>query len=262
MSATARTAAAVLQAVPRGFGDRRAAQSVYRKFLRGRGEHATEMVGGASMELSLDDWPQAQAYLLRRYDPSTVGFICEHLGENGTFVDGGSHIGLISMQVARQMPGVSIHAFEPHPLKFPALRLNIERNDARVIANNFGLSDSATSIAYDPDRHAIDGSAESTIEVTTLDQYAVTRGLDHIDVLKLDIEGHELRALRGAKGLLTRRLIRAITMESLHGDTSEPMQLLEDLGYQRVEMPDPRPRWLAARRPMPMENVGYVAPGA
>jgi FkbM family methyltransferase len=260
MNAAARAAATMLQAVPRGFGDRRAAQTVYSKLLRGNGDHETATIGKASMELSLDDWPQAQAYLLRRYDPSTVAFVCAHLGENGIFVDGGSHVGLIALQVARQVPGASIHAFEPHPLKFPALQRNIERNNARVIANNFGLSDSATTLAYDAERHTIDDSAESAIEVMTLDDYATSRGLVHIDVLKLDIEGHELSALRGAKGLLQRGLIRAITMESLHGDTTEPMQMLDDLGYVRVAMPDTRPRWLASRRPMPLENVGYIAP--
>ncbi|MGH2906341.1 MAG: FkbM family methyltransferase [Solirubrobacterales bacterium] len=256
-----RAAQAIMPAIPRGCGDRRAAQSVYRRMLGdGRGGAALATVGTASLELSLDDWPQAQAYLLRRYDPSTVEFICRHLPADGVFVDGGAHVGLISMQVAANVPGVSIHAFEPHPEKFPSLQRNAARNGARMTANNFGLSDSATALAYDADRHTIDAGADSSIEVVALDSYAAHQALTRIDVLKLDIEGHELAALHGAGKLLAERRIGAVTMESLHGDTNEPMRLLESLGYRRVTMPDTRPRWLASRRPMPVENVGYVAP--
>lgn len=260
MTGAARAAATVLPAVPRGFGDRRAAQAVYRKYLRDSvGETATATIDRATLQLDLTDWPQAQAYLLRRYDPSTVEFVSRHLGIDGVFIDAGSHIGLIALQVAMRVPSATVHAFEPHPVKFAALKANITRNGAGVKANNFGLSDRKATLAYDAERHMVDGDAQSAIEVVTLDDYAEAQSLGRIDVVKLDIEGHEPNALRGASGLLEQRRIGAITMESLHGDTSEPLQMLEDFGYERVKMPDPRPRWIASRRPMPLENVGFVA---
>jgi hypothetical protein len=40
------------------------------------------------------------------------------------------------------------------------------------------------------------------VEVTTVAKFASERGLDHIDLLKIDIEGFDLFALRGAKPLL------------------------------------------------------------
>lgn len=48
--------------------------------------------------------------------------------------------------------------------------------------------------------HAVPGSTE--VEVTTLDALCADRGIDHVDLLKIDVEGGELDVLEGARGLL------------------------------------------------------------
>lgn len=52
-----------------------------------------------------------------------------------------------------------------------------------------------------------------TIELQTLDQVAASQGLSHIHLLKLDIEGHELAALRGAQQLRDQDAIDFIQFE-------------------------------------------------
>jgi FkbM family methyltransferase len=51
------------------------------------------------------------------------------------------------------------------------------------------------------------------VELATLDAFAAARGLERIDFMKLDIEGHELSALRGAEVLLKSGAIRALSFE-------------------------------------------------
>ena len=53
------------------------------------------------------------------------------------------------------------------------------------------------------------------VEVVTrsLDSIASEYGISSIDLLKMDIEGHELSALHGAKLLLSRRAVKALTFE-------------------------------------------------
>lgn len=51
------------------------------------------------------------------------------------------------------------------------------------------------------------------VPITTLDAYTRSVGIDRIDVLKLDIEGFELNALRGAHDLLARRAVRIVQFE-------------------------------------------------
>jgi len=54
---------------------------------------------------------------------------------------------------------------------------------------------------------------ERDVVVTTIDEMLETRGLDHVDLIKMDLEGHELFALRGAARSLAARRIRAIAFE-------------------------------------------------
>jgi FkbM family methyltransferase len=51
------------------------------------------------------------------------------------------------------------------------------------------------------------------VEVTTIDAYCKINGIGCVDLLKLDVEGHELDVLAGATELLKRGLIRAIQFE-------------------------------------------------
>lgn len=52
-----------------------------------------------------------------------------------------------------------------------------------------------------------------TVELTTLDAFAAEHGLERIDFMKLDIEGHELSALHGASELLRSGAIHALSFE-------------------------------------------------
>ncbi len=56
-------------------------------------------------------------------------------------------------------------------------------------------------------------TATLDVPTTTLDRLAAEHGLEAIDILKLDIQGAELLALRGAELLLTRRRIAAVCCE-------------------------------------------------
>jgi len=54
---------------------------------------------------------------------------------------------------------------------------------------------------------------QAEVETVSLDNYTRSRGIDRIDFLKLDIEGHELKALIGASELLRGRAIGALSFE-------------------------------------------------
>ena len=130
-------------------------------------------------------------------------------------VDGGAHVGnylsaVLEAAAARQLP-VEIHAFEPIRDAFSQLRA---RNSGRenVILNNCALSDGegpatmflqrnagSQASLYQRDAHVAGegaGQAES-VTLNRLDSYFSAAGVEHVHLLKLDVEGAEFKVLAG-----------------------------------------------------------------
>ncbi|MEO6238148.1 MAG: FkbM family methyltransferase [Vicinamibacterales bacterium] len=148
--------------------------------------------------------------------------------------DVGANAGDTVAQFRALFPGALIHAFEPFP---DAHRRLTDRfaADARVRTHLCAVTDAAGAAALhvhdadatnsllptQPGAEAWAGSSDrcgpTTIEVrtVTLDGFCAAQGLTQVDVLKMDIQGGEVMALRGARGLLERRAVRAIYVEVL-----------------------------------------------
>ncbi len=61
--------------------------------------------------------------------------------------------------------------------------------------------------------YGITHEKQEDVVTTTLDDFVQRSGIERVDYLKLDVEGHELSALRGAERLLRERRIRALSFE-------------------------------------------------
>jgi hypothetical protein len=59
---------------------------------------------------------------------------------------------------------------------------------------------------------------ETPVQVTTVDEFCVDRGVDHIDLLKTDTQGFDLEVLKGGAGLMRDSRIRLIYMEVIFSD--------------------------------------------
>jgi FkbM family methyltransferase len=72
--------------------------------------------------------------------------------------------------------------------------------------------------------------AIETVRTTTLDEYTREAGIDRIDFMKLDVEGHEFNVLRGALGLLASGRIRALSFE-FGGGNLDSRTYFQDFWY-------------------------------
>jgi len=121
----------------------------------------------------------------------------------------------------------AIHCFEPGRETFKILGES-SRKDQRIKLNNLGISKEKgeMSLHYDRvgstlasltkrklDHFGIDFSKTEKVEINTLDDYCAENAIGHIDLLKIDIEGHELDALQGAKKLFEAKAIAIVTFE-------------------------------------------------
>jgi hypothetical protein len=130
-----------------------------------------------------------------------------------------------------------------------------------ITLNEIGLSNEKGQVPFDFDTQSIHhGTASESVSVTTLDEYLSTHGIDQVDVLKLDVEGHEPQALEGAQATLSDHRIKAIVIETIvgHGPLGRARRLLAQAGYTKVPMPDPRPAFIQRLRPLQdTENTAY-----
>lgn len=139
--------------------------------------------------------------------------------------DVGAHTGRWSLMAHEIFPTVPIHAFEIIPEICEVLARNLQGRDTLVI-NPFGFSDtnSQTTIHYVPGGSPLSSlageppdepgrSVAKTVRVMTGDSYMEKHGINHINFLKIDVEGAESRVLKGMKNALANKKIDIIQFE-------------------------------------------------
>lgn len=149
------------------------------------------------------------------FEPQTTRLLLRWAPSAKTVVIGGAYAGDHACVMARAMPTEGrIIAFEPNPEQRRFLEENLATNAiTQVQPVPLGLWDE------DDVRLKLEGTDacawvvptrdDDGIPATTLDRYLAEAGVDDVDVILLDIEGSELRALRGARRILDRPRDRA-----------------------------------------------------
>ena len=131
-------------------------------------------------------------------------------GRGGDVVafDVGANVGLYSEAILQSMPEATVHCFEIIPAICEDLHSRWLGNPA-VAINDFGLSDQTANVdvSYFPDAPT-EGSIQTrkhferteivTGHVQRGDDYMADQGIDTVDFLKIDTEGHELFVLEGS----------------------------------------------------------------
>lgn len=175
---------------------------------------------------------------------------------------------------------LEVHLFEPTKSCFRVLKklFNEENN---IILNNFGLSDQKgeRTIYYDFEKSglaslynrnleaynlALDNKEE--IKLDTLNNYIISKKIAHINLIKIDIEGHELSALIGMDRFLSADFVDYIQFEyggSNLDSRTNLMQIYELLELNGFKIAKIMPSGLHIRDYSPymdnFNNANYMA---
>ena len=144
-----------------------------------------------------------------------------------TIFDVGANVGQTTAEYRRSFPGASIFSFEPHAESFQQLN-SLFRLDPHVHPVCLGLSDvpgqrslyvnesSATnSLLSSVDATLAKNVSRADVTLTTLDEFRAQRNIETIDILKMDIQGAELLALKGAQRALDEQAICMVYLEAV-----------------------------------------------
>jgi FkbM family methyltransferase len=161
-------------------------------------------------------------------------------------VDAGASTGRVARRFLRSFPQAKAYAFEPNPLYAPVLQ-QAAGEDPRLIPQALALSDRREvvelNLAESPGITSMfkpgaslqrDYPAESVLRETvrvqavTLDQWRRELGAPAIELIKLDIQGAELKALRGAEQTL-RATVRLVYTEVFFNPVYEGAAIFSEI---------------------------------
>lgn len=175
----------------------------------------------------------------------------KYVNKDSIVIEGGCHIGTHTIKLGKLAKHV--HAFEPLPSSRDKLMDNIEMNELNnVTVHSEGLSDSHDKVCFEwtaPGNPGFSGlinnpvskpsyvpslSEKIEVQLVTIDSL----NFDKVDFIKLDIEGYEELAIKGAINTI-KKFKPIITLESWalgHGRvdfefTKDKFSNLLDLGY-------------------------------
>lgn len=184
-------------------------------------------------------------YFGAQYDINEMAFMRHYLVEGDAFVDGGANIGTYSLLAASIVgPTGRVEAFEPDPVNAARLQENVSLNAlscVRVLQAALGAEGGIVRLTADRDVSnrvippGLGNGPAVDVSMVTLD---ACLGDDPLAMAKLDLEGYEVAALRGAADHLRRSSPPVLLMEALPGQlrkagstVAELLELLNGFGY-------------------------------
>jgi len=244
----------LLRAYARGFPVRRGKLRLVNALWRGAaGEAGTQRTanlafGGYRMDCDLSEMLQRQFYFFGTYFLEEA--ILDHWSALATqasvVFDVGSNVGIYSLSALAANPKVKVEAFEPTPeiaahLLHTASANHLDRLTVHEAAVS-SAAGAATLVYCRPEDNGgmnfLGGSGAEGLKVqtVTLDGVCAARGYRRIELMKMDIQGHEHEALLGASDLLARGAIDHIFLELNFSGSEEShaaacVTLLKGHGY-------------------------------
>lgn len=220
--------------------------------LIGKGYHTVgSLPGGERMYLSLDDWIPLRIFVSGCYDLEELHahYFLGSLAKDDYVLDVGANIGYYTVQIASQVSEGVVHAFEPVTETFATLTRNVALNQLRnVRLNQLIVADEeasargelsiflsartnsgSSSLVAAAGHHA--GESER-VPCTTVDEYLYVNQVPRVDACKIDVEGAELKVLRGMRRLLSEgnpRLFVEINREMLEAQGASPREVIDYL---------------------------------
>lgn len=198
-----------------------------------------------------DDTVSEELIINKTWESLETEVFKQNIKNGDTVIDLGANLGYYSLIAARIVGEKGkVYAFEPDEENFQILEKNIKANNYKnIIPVKMAVSDKIGNIKLylspgnKGDHRIYDQNAGRntvTIKSTTLDNYFKNQ---KVDLIKIDIQGSEMDAIKGAKKIINaNKNIKVITeyqAELLEANNSKPvdyLNLLTSLGFELYDI--------------------------
>ena len=202
----------------------------------GKGALLTRIWSGHMLKVDTDDMIVAPHLVnVGMNEPHNTRILVSLIKPGDVFVDVGANVGYFSVVGAwRAYPGGQVWSFEPNPEVFPLLSDNLTINGYAAMAHRWRAAasdgDGQASLRVFPGYVATStvrevpedyvrfteretGRPSHVIDVDRVRLDDAMREVPEIHVMKIDVEGHELSVIRGAREIISRSPRLKIVME-------------------------------------------------
>ena len=218
------------------------------------GRSVVKEIGGIKYRLDLSESIDSALYHYGFYERETSRALRKYIRSDMTVIEAGANIGAHTFEIAKMLDeekGI-IYSFEPTEYAFSKLRKNFKLNGFKnIVLEQIALSDvneekqilRASSPETMPFKASWDlktGHARSIsldrIKFEKLDSYILRNGIDKLDLIKIDVDGYELKVLRGGIDTIEKHkpimIVEFGTTVERVGDRLEDLvELLSSQGY-------------------------------
>lgn len=163
-------------------------------------------------------------YYVGEIEYHLLHYVISQIRPNFTMLDIGAHHGAYALAVAHELRNYGwhgkIYCFEPDPFNFSILQYNIQQNNLEtyIVCQQVAIADlvgeqtlltypeenSANTLSWNTEmiNQGLGSIMPQTVQTITID--SLIDQFEHINLIKLDIQGSEARALAGATQVIQR----------------------------------------------------------
>jgi FkbM family methyltransferase len=188
------------------------------------------------------------------YEQDNLDVLMSFVTDDTVFLDIGANLGFFSLQVARRISHHGkIHAFEPNPDLARLLKRNAYVNGFGLLGSgkevitchDFGLSDRSARVELVSDPECLGGGAIAPMAAANagtgcmIDVKRLGDVFDSgftCDLVKIDVEGHEVNVLRGMQDVIARSKHIKILFEKLGRSAGYEPEIESILGGCGLEL--------------------------
>jgi len=181
-----------------------------------------EECNGIKYELNLRDDIQKLIYF-NVYEKKYLDRVLKLIPQHGICIDVGANVGYYALNFAKNSCK-KVYAFEANPIVANKLRNNISLNyfEPIIEVSEYAVSDKISKVTFSlsPEENSGWGHIgederfeKIVVDTYTLDKFFEDKGLEEVDLMKVDVEGAEDMLIEGAQRVLSEQRIRHIFME-------------------------------------------------
>jgi FkbM family methyltransferase len=204
------------------------------------------LADGIQMELDSRDSTQRALLIMGCYQPALTHLLRQHTPIGGYCLDIGANLGFFTLAFAAWAGAQGqVAAFEANPALLEAIRHNVHLNAAeqvevvpQAVHDTAGVLTFYVAAAAGKSSvlqsHVPQPIQTLTVDTITVDEFIESRGWPRLDVIKMDIEGNDCRALLSARQSITkyRPFVVFEYWYSTPADITEAVvRMFEDAGY-------------------------------